>query len=515
MTAVTSFEHLLGSRCLTAPEQRARYETPERGGPGQTPCVLLPGSEHEVRAVLELCNRAPYAVVLCGGRTGLVEAQRPLGEAVLSLERLNRPLQLVLAGGQSFDFATVSAVDAQAWGDALGAWWRGLGMPPVAGATISVQAGLAVDTLNAVLAPLGLMFPMEMGSSAAATVGACAANASAGANALCYGTAAHMTRAAWGFWGDASHAGPCSAEPWELPDPQQLAVDSARIRPSWGLLGTQGVLGVITRLSLQLFEIPQQREAALIPAADMPEAMRILAAARERFGDAIEEFEFISRAALALVRELRGDAFRLPFAEDPDAPLLLLMQIKSPSAGDDLAGALYDFLSEDLGLADEQIGYGPIKALKAIRHSITEASNARMRMLGGGRLSFDTAAPLARFGDYLDALQRELRAMAPQVELVAFGHAGVGGAHLHLLGTREAPVGPHAEALVDCVFDVTLAYGGTFSAEHGIGPKWADAYLERTPAAQLDQLRSLKRRFDPRNVLNPRSFGLDRLLRRV
>ena len=290
-----------------------------------------------------------------------------------------------------------------------------------------------------------------------------------------------------------------------------LAINSAQPRPEWGLIGTQGVLGVITRARLRAYAIPVQREAALIPVADMPAAMRILAAARALFGDDVEEFEFIGRPALELVRLLKGEAFRSPLARH-DAPYYLLLQVKSHKAHVDLAGMLYEFLSDDVSLAEDDIGYAPLKALKEIRHSITEASNARMRALGGGRLSFDTATPVAVFGDYLKVLEQELRAEFPDTALIAFGHAGVGGAHLHVLGSKETPVAVHASALTRILFDVTQDFGGTFSAEHGVGTKWGAEFIARAPEAVKAALLAAKRRYDPAGTLSPRSFALDRLL---
>lgn len=508
--AVAELQALLGARCVLDPDRLERYEVLERGPRGQAAGVLLPQSEDEVAAVLAIANRHRQGLVLSAGRTGLVEAQRPLGELVLSLEKLNRPLAFALADGRTLDFA--ADLPLAAVGDTLLAWWDGLGRPALDGSSLLLQAGVAVDSVNDWLRPLGRMFPMEMGSSSAASVGACAANASAGSNAVCYGTGAHMTIAAWGYWGNGEAAGPCSAVPWQLPAPDRFAINSMHIDPSWGLLGSQGAFGLITRLRLRTYALPAQREAALIPVADMVGAMRVLAAARTRFGADVEEFEFISASAMALVRELQGEAFRLPFAEPVESPLFLLLQVKSADAEADLAAALYEFLAGDLELPDEHIGYAPLPALKKIRHSITEASNARMRVLGGGRLSFDTATPLQGFGEYLDGLRAALAERATGTELVVFGHAGVGGAHVHVLGTREHPVAAHAAALTGLVIDVTLAHGGSFSAEHGIGSKWADEYLRRTPAAELADVRALKRRFDPANVLNPRSFGFERLL---
>ncbi|MBL6750546.1 MAG: FAD-binding oxidoreductase [Nevskia sp.] len=508
MSTPASLRALLGARCIDDPERLRRYEIPERGELGHTRCALLPQTEDELGEVLRACNASGQRLVISAGRTGLVEAQRPDGEAVLSLEKLNRPLRLELADGAHFEFA--AAGDPPGWREQLGAWWfdLGRGAPAPGEATITVQAGLAVDALNEVVEPLGLMWPMEMGSSASASVGACVANASAGANAVCYGTAAHMAAAAWGWWGDGSPAGPCAAAPWTPPDPAALAIDSARVRPEWGLVGSQGVLGVIGRAQLRLYPLPAQREAVLLPVSGMPAAMRLLEQAREAFPGEVEEFEFIGRGAVELVRAHLGAAFRWPLEGEPDAPFYILLQVKSQDASEDLAGRLYDFLAVLLEWPAERIGYAPLPLLKKLRHSITESSNARMRALGGGRLSFDTAAPVAVFGNYLAALESEIRAAEPAIGFIAFGHAGVGGAHLHLLGTHERPVSGRAAALIKLVFDVTRHYGGTFSAEHGVGAKWAAEYQQRAPAAQRQALLAEKRRHDPRAILNPRSFGL-------
>jgi FAD/FMN-containing dehydrogenase len=495
----------LAPRLLSDPARLERYEVPERGPRGHTRLALLPASEGEVGELLAECTARRQPVVISAGRTGLVEAQRPEGEAVLSLERLSKPIRLTLADGRSFSFESDAAADGQI--DALAAWWQSLGKPPVVGASLEVEACVTVDAANALLAPLGLMWPMELGSSSAASVGGCIANGSAGANALCYGTAAQLAESVQGFWADGQPTGPIAARHWQQPAADRLAIDSTAVSAELGLIGSQGLFGVITRVRLRTYPIPAQREAAILPASGMPEAMRILAAARQVFGNAVEEFEFMGRRSIELVRDLKGDAFRWPLAEI-SAPYYLLLQIKADDAEIDLAGRLYGFLAETLALDERAIGYAPLPALKAIRHSITEASNLRMRRQGGGRLSFDTATPVDRFGDYLAALTREITTAAPGVEVITFGHAGVGGAHIHLIGSAEQPVAALADRLVAQVFDITARFGGTFSAEHGVGPKWGAAFQCRADPALRAWLAAEKKHRDPAGILNPRSFGL-------
>lgn len=488
---------------LTSREAVERYEVPERGPRGSTDAVVIPGTPAEVAEVLRFCSRSGRPLVISAGRTGLVEAQRPEGEAVLSLERLVRPLTFHTAEGEGVDLSGTSASAASA---AVLAWWQKAHRPDLRGAVLTAQAGMTVDVANEIVAGVGLRWPMELGSSSAASVGGCVANGSAGANAIRCGTAAHLCASARGFWADGSAAGPFSGPPWPAVDPLRLAIDATRVDPALGLIGSQGIFGVITEASLRLWKLPAAREGVLLPMPDMPAAMRLLDLLQAAFPGAVEEYEFIGRPALECVLDFLGDAGRLPFGRERLQPWCVFLQVDG-DATEELVERLYGFLA-GAGIPDADIGYAPLPALKRIRHSITESSNARMRRRGGGRLSFDTAVPRARFGDYLDTLASRLRREFPGIELLAFGHAGVGGAHLHVLGTRARPVAQIKEALVACVLEVTAAAGGTFSAEHGVGPKWADEFRRRAPAAEFARLVEEKRRRDPAGILNPRSFGL-------
>ena len=498
-----------GSAFVTDADRLLPYEEPERGTPGRASGAVVARTEDQVQQLLQFANRQGLGVVISAGRTGLVEAQCPRDEMVLSLERLNRPLAFHPPQGEPLIFESGQHLEQCA--ERLFAQWEASARADWRLARLEVEAGMSIDAVNALLEPIGLMFPMALGSSAAATVGACVANASAGANAVCYGTAAQMVHSVDGFWANAEPAH-CAARP--RPDVMAGAplIDSTRIQPANGLIATQGIFGVITRLCLKLAPIPKSREAALIPVKDMPAAMAIFSALTSVFGNDVEEFEFISASCIDALHQAYGHPPRLPFDAPVDAPYFILMQLKSVHEDDELASRLYEFLSADAGIADEHIGYAPLTALKQIRHGITEASNIRMRQLGGGRLSFDTATAVDRFGDYLQAVGEAVQSLSPELQLLACGHAGVGGAHLHVLGSRAQPVSDFKARLIEQVFDITESFGGTFSAEHGVGPKWAKAFLARRSSRRIEQLIQAKLRHDPNLVLQRRSFGLARAI---
>ena len=501
---VPQFSSPLPVDLQTDPERLRPYEVPERGASGHSAGLLQPSNEAELQQILQQASADQVALVISAGRTGLVEAQRPEGEVVLSLEKLKRPLQFQAA---EFCHQFSEQGRPEQWADELSAAWQAAGSPALIAPTVTVQAGMAIDALNEVLAPLQLLFALEMGSTASASVGAAVANGSAGANAICYGTGAHLCEQAWGFWADGREAGPHLGPAWQRPAAEEVAIDSSRFADLDSLIGSQGVFGVISRVQLRLVPAPAVREALLLPAPDMPAAMDILDAAQQRFGADIEEFEFMSAAAIEQVAHHQGEEFRFPLAQR-DAPYYVLLQVRSDQPDVDLASPLYELAADTLRLDDEQIGYAPLKALKHIRHSITESSNATMRHRGGGRLSFDTATPVVVFGEYLDELTEALADIDPELLLIAFGHAGVGGAHLHVLGSEAAPVKRHQAEIIATVFDVPQKFGGTWSAEHGVGPKWADEFLARSAPERVAETRAAKRRHDPAGILAPRSFGL-------
>ena len=107
MTAAVSsaaLPALLGPHCTVDPDRLRRYEIPERGEPGKASGLVVPQSEAEVASLLATCSANGVKLVISAGRTGLVEAQRPDGEVVLSLEKLDQPLSFTTPDGEVFRF---------------------------------------------------------------------------------------------------------------------------------------------------------------------------------------------------------------------------------------------------------------------------------------------------------------------------------------------------------------------------------------------------------------------------
>ncbi len=498
------------------------YITPERGLPGHTPLVVRPADHAQLQAVLAACNQFRAPLVIRAGNTGLVEAQRPEGEIVLDLSRINRLLSLQDAAGHQVTFTTpddITETEARIthWRRELEAGKDALDTETI---TLTAQTALSIYATNQVLEVIGRTIPIEMASHYTASLGACVANGTAAANAIRYGTAADQAVAAWGIWGNGEDTGETQKKSRNVPC--NLIINSARF-PYGGdtLIGTQGVLGIITRLTITTQHIPQERQAVLLAMDSYIAIEQLKQAVQQRFGEQLEQYELISAASMRQIRQHKEDIFARLFAMHPapatlDAPYYVMIQLMG---GSDLAEQLLIFLQET-DILEQHIGYASDAGdVKSLRHFATEASNLATDAVKASpaderehyRLALDIAMPLAK----IDACMRDLYALRdiyPFLTIAEFGHIGVGALHVHLIRTDGEPLTAIKKELLNDVLQCLARHGATYSAEHGVGTKWAEAFIAYTPPEILQEMTAAMRAHDPHAILNPRAFGKVRLL---
>ena len=506
-------------RCIDegAPDQLASYINPERGLPGETDLVLLPETKGEVRDILLAANEVAAPLVLSAGRTGLVEAQRPMGEAVLSLERLKRFMRITI-GEVAIEFGGTS--DLEKVSKKIASHIYSEKVSPESTVSLTVETGVTVDNVNKFLEPIGRMWPLEMGSTSSATVGACVANASAGANAVCYGTAVNMASEVSGFRATGEPVSQSIDCTPHKPPLEGLALDSTKFPFDKHLAGSQGSLGIITELTLRTFPIPTQREGVFIALRELPAALSLLQSLHKSFPGDLEEFEYISKESLDAAKRFHPH-FQNPFQSDEqlEAPAFLLVQVKSQKESEELLEELAECILE-VGISEDDVSLAPLKVLKSLRHSLTESSNLFVNSVKADknspteahRIAFDVAVPVEKSPEFLLELQLKLAAQEPSIYVNVFGHMGMGGFHVHLIERSGEPLSTERKKVLTSLVLEIIGPEGTYSAEHGVGTKWAETFLSRTSEARLQQVAQWFREADPRGILNPRAFGKSRLL---
>lgn len=427
---------------LSDPDLKSAYErdyTGRYGAPAKL--VVRPADSAQVAGVIAVCARHGAAIVPQGGNTGLVGASVPrAGEVVLSLGRLNSIGEVDTAVGQ-----------------------------------VTVGAGVTLAALQAAARSAGEDAGLDFAARDSCTVGGVVACDAGGARALRHGTARSRVAGLEAVLADGSVVARLAG----------LTKDNAGYDLPALLVGSEGTLGIITRIRWKLVPLLPSRVAALVPLGSATEAAELLSALRSH-APSLESCDFFLDDGLRLVLEHQRRRSPLPTS----APVYVLAECAARSDPiEELAEALEHAGIEDALVADDT---GSREGLWAIREGHTDAINA-----AGIPHKLDVGIPLDQLGRFLDTVPGAVAAAGAE-RVILFGHLGDGNVHVNVLGAD-----PDDSRVDDAVLELTLSCGGTISAEHGVGVAKA-AWLERARgSAEIAAMHSIKHALDPDNLLNP------------
>ncbi len=420
------------------------YERPWRGVPGRAAFVARPASLDQVRDVVRWAVRHRVPLVPQGANTGLVGASVPGASGsvgVLSTERLVSPLEV--------------HVDDRA---------------------VTAGAGVRLSGVAAAVTPHGLELPVDL--SADASVGGVVATNAGGCRVLRHGDVRRRLLGVQVVLAD--------DDATVLGDLRPLRKKNDSLRLTDVLVGSAGLLGVVTAATLELAHRPAERATALL----LPRGalLDVVSALERVLGPRLGALELLSGDALRLtVRHV--DAVSDPFpGREPE--LALLVEAEGDGARDALLAAL-----ESLGGLVDDAAVLPVERAWGLRHGVSEAL-ARAGTVLGMDVSLPRAALVAARAEVADVVRQQV----PGAVLADFGHVGDGGLHLYVvLPPDHDPAA--VSALRETVYALVERHGGSFSAEHGLGPAnvaWWAAHEQ--PAARAT-LAAVKRVLDPYGLL--------------
>lgn len=433
---------LFGGDAVLTGDSIARYEHDWTGRWNGAACaVVRPSSTDEVAALVRLACEYGVPLIARGGGTGLV------GGAVPS----------------------ASGTDVLVCTSRL----RDMHVDPVSG-TATVGSGVTLAELNSAAAEHGFQFAVDVGSRGSATLGGMVATNAGGLRMLRWGDTAGQLLGAEAVTGRGD----------VLSCMRGLTKDNVGVRWHHLLVGSEGTLGIICRVVVRLVPVARDTAWAWFPVSDAADAAGIAAVAR-RCRD-ITAVEYVHPEGLALVAALITK-------KPPTQGAAVIIE----ASGDDPLGALTGLaVSLDAGAA--VVGEGPSgRELWTWRDRHTEAIAA-----AGIPAKCDVAVPLHRWAEFHDAVPAALAEIDAALYPIRFGHIADGSLHVNVLHRgRQAP----DQAADAAIWRLASRYGGTISAEHGIGvAKVPWLSLVRSPA-ELVAIEQLRRAWDPFNILSPRT----------
>jgi FAD/FMN-containing dehydrogenase len=460
--ALAALAHAVGPEHVISEGDRSAWEQDwRRRWRGRSLAVVRPGSTAEVAAVVKACAAHGISLVPQGGNTGLVGGGVPDDsgtQVLLSLQRLNR----------------IRGIDA-------------------ANLAITAEAGCVLQAVQEAAAAQGLMFPLSLAAEGSCTLGGNLATNAGGTQVLRYGNARALCLGLEVVTAD--------GEVWD--GLSGLRKDNTGYDLRDLFIGSEGTLGIITAATMVLVPQPAAITTALAACNSVRDCVALLELARARLGAGLTGFEMMGRFALDLVARHFP---QLP-APLPQAAWTVLLE-QSDNEGEAQARHRFEALLGDAlerGLIQDAVVAESIQqsqGLWHVRESIPLAQSEE-----GLNIKHDIALPVSALPDFVEQTDAALAAAIPGVRLVNFGHLGDGNLHYNV----QAPAGGDARRFLaerehevnTLVYDAVQRFGGSISAEHGVGQLKREEIVERKSPVAIALMRQIKRALDPQGRLNP------------
>ncbi len=422
---------------------------------GHVDCLALlrPKTTTEVSEMLRTCNDLDLPVVPHGGLTNVVGgAITKPNEIVLSVERMN-------------EIEEMNALNK----------------------TVTVQAGVVLQTLQRSLAENGLLFPLDLGAKGSCMIGGNIASNAGGLQALRYGVTRNLVLGLEVVLADGTI----------LSSLNKMMKNNAGYDLKQLFIGSEGTLGVITRAILKIEDLPKSRNTAFVALESFEKTNQLLQNAKRNLKNDLTSFELLWQDYYNLMTS-PPSPYAAPLPQT--YPFYVLMETLGQDVAADktlfeefLEGSLGDGLIADAVFAQshQELGW-----FWNIRENVELIFSVHDPVF-----LFDVSLAISDMDNYIKKIRSELESVWPDVLFYAFGHMGDGNLHLYVsCGSDDTDTKHRVEEIV---YKPLQQVGGSITGEHGIGlekRKWL--HLSRS-AEEIQLMRTIKKILDPKGILNP------------
>ncbi|MEM8540379.1 MAG: FAD-binding oxidoreductase [Pseudomonadota bacterium] len=459
----SKFIAIVGAKnALTNASDIAPYLTEWRDSwSGKSSLVLRPGSTSEVASILSLATETKTPIVPQGGHTGLVGGGMPdmSGNAIIvSTARLN----------------AIRNVDP-------------------AGNTMTVEAGCILQNIQQAADETERLFPLSLASQGTCQIGGNLSSNAGGTGALAYGVARDLVLGLEVV----------------LPTGEILSDLNALKKDNTGynlrnlFIGAEGTLGIITGAVLKLFPKPKGTATAFVAMNTPEDALEVFQIARGLAGHSLTAFELMPRLGVEFATK-HIDGVRDPL--DTPYPWYVLLEMSSGESEDHAQGLLTTLLESQMEAGTVLDGAVAASGAQSaafwkLREALSESQKPE-----GGSIKHDISVPVHAVPAFMDEAAKAVLAIEPNARLCSFGHLGDGNLHYNIsqpVSAEKQAFLAMSAAITPAVHGVALKYGGSISAEHGIGQMKRDELAKVKDPVALGLMRRIKVELDPAGIMNP------------
>lgn len=424
------------------------------GAPCRAKAIVRPRDTEQLSRVMALCYQADQPVVTHGGMTGIVHGgEASPEELVVSLELMNR----------------IEDIDS-------------------VGSTLQVQAGTTLQHVQEAAAEIDMQFPLDLGARGSCTIGGNIATNAGGIRVIRYGMMRQQVLGLEAVLSDGTVVSSLN----------KMLKNNAGYDLKQLFIGSEGTLGIVTRAVLRLQPHMPSEQTALVAVPSFDALTQLLGLVSQELANSLSAFEALWNNHYKLMTTESGK--HTPLLAD-DSPFYAII--------------------ETLGLDDERDAehFSQVlqKALEAglITDAVLANSRAQRQVIWAVRedieilvkelkpmFSYDVSLPIPHMDAYVELLEQGLKAQWPQAgKMVVFGHLGDGNLHIMITVRDDSP--ESRRQVEQLVYSPLKKYGGSVSAEHGIGLEKRDYLSICRSSEEVALMKRMKIALDPKGLLNP------------
>jgi FAD/FMN-containing dehydrogenase len=362
---------------------------------------------------------------------------------------------------------------------------------PSANAMVA-EAGVTLADAQAAARQVDRLFPLSLASEGTCTIGGNLSTNAGGVAVLAYGNARELAMGLEVVLADGRVLNGLS----------KLRKDNTGYDLKNLFIGAEGTLGIITAATLKLFPNPRSVATAFIGLADPTRALRLLELARQFVGSGVTSFELLPRIGIDFVLT-HTNGLRDPLGAKHSWYALVELSSQMTDGLDETLAAILQAALEEGAIEDAAVAANleQRNAFWRLRELMSESQRHE-----GGSIKHDVSVPVSAAPAFLERAQAAVEAFMPGARVVAFGHLGDGNIHFNVsqpIGADKAAFLAQWSAMNDVVHAIVAEFGGSISAEHGIGQLKRDLLRNTKDPVSLEIMRALKSTLDPRGILNP------------
>lgn len=423
---------------------------------GNTPIMLMPTSTQEVQAIMKYCFENNIKITPQGGNTGLVGAQIPFGEVLISLKKLNK-------------IRSINIIDDN----------------------IICDAGVTLKTIQDYALENGAKFPLSLASEGMATIGGLIATNAGGVHVRKYGMMRQMVMGLEVV----------------LPNGEIYSELTALRKDNTGydlkhiFIGAEGTLGIITGASLKLAPIPKYSFSAMLGHETIEDCIKALHFIESETAS-LSAFEMMNKHAVEFGIKNIPNA-KYPFKQAYNYTSLIEFETAHNSMQEMIENTLLSLCEN--GIATDCTIAQNLSQTQDFWH-LRESMSAAQKPEGKAA-KHDISVPISKIPEFFERAEKAANEIVPSIRISAFGHISDGNIHYDVLRPINLSDDDYQSFIAQinhAVHDIACILNGSISAEHGIGIARKDEFIAREPVAHLELMKAIKNSLDPKNICNPR-----------